>query len=277
MFHILFRTINRLNPTSHGRHFVSKLAMRLNAMPKDGVYRLEPSLIMELHMNDFIERSIYFDSFEFLCRRIIMSFLKSDSVFIDIGANIGYYSLLSNAKGHKARVISFEPNPVTVKQLRRNIYLNSAHRIEVFDIALSDNEGEVMLYCPKDETHGHASMRNQGWRDPDTYTIPTRRLDDVLPENIEQIDLIKIDVEGSELFVFRGGVETIKRFKPAIIMELNEKAAENFGYYILDAVKLLMLYNPRYQLKFIAPHKIIDTTLDELFEQGICNGNLLLY
>ena len=277
MFHILFRTINRLNPTSYGRHFVSKLATRLNAIPKDGVYRLEPGLIMDLHMNDFIEHSLYFDSFEFLCRRIILSFLKSDSVFIDIGANIGYYSLLANAKGHKVRVISFEPNPDTVKKLKRNIHLNSDHRIELFDIALSDNVGEVMLYCPKNETHGHASMRNHGWRDPDTYRISTRRLDDVLPEDIEHIDLIKIDVEGSELFVFKGGEETVKKFKPAIIMELNEEAATTFGYDILDVVKLLLSYNPSYKLKFIAPHEISETTLNQLIAQKKRNGNLLLF
>ena len=274
----LFRTFNRLNPSSHGRHYITGLAKRLNALPKDGEFQVERGVTMKLHMDDFIERSIYFDAYEFLCRKIILSCLKPGSVFIDIGANVGYYSLLANGKvGAAGRVLSFEPNPVTAGQLKRNIRLSAAHQIELFGVALSDKEGEVQLYCPKDETHGHASLQNQRWRDVVSYTVPAKRMDDILPKDIEHIDLVKIDVEGAELLVFAGGGGIISRFKPPIIMELNEKAAASFGYDILDAVKLLMSYNPRYQLKFIAPHKITDTTLDELFEQEMRNGDLLLY
>ena len=217
MLPTIFRTINRINPTSHGRHFISKLAMGFNAIPNDGVYRVDRGAIMELRMKDFIERSIYFDAYEFLCRRIILCYLKPGSVFIDIGANVGYYSLLANARvGATGRVLSFEPTPVTVWQFKRNIRLNAARQIELFGVALSDKEGDVQLYCPIDETHGHASMRNQGWQGTDNYTVPAKRLDDILPMDIEHIDLVKIDVEGAELLVFQGGGHTISNLKTPI-------------------------------------------------------------
>lgn len=278
MLPTIFRTINRINPTSHGRHFISKLAMRFNVIPNDGVYRVDRGAIMELRMKDFIERSIYFDAYEFLCRRIILCYLKPGSVFIDIGANVGYYSLLANARvGAAGRVLSFEPNPVTAWQLKRNIRLNAARQIELFGVALSDKEGDVQLYCPIDETHGHASMRNQGWQSADNYTVPAKRLDDILPMDIEHIDLVKIDVEGAELLVFRGGGHTISNLKPPVIIELNEKAAANFGYDSLDVIKLLIKYNPDYRLKFIGPHNVTIVSLDELVNKGIRNGNVLLF
>ena len=202
----LFRTFNRLNPTSHGRHYVAGLAKRLGAMPEDGEFQVAHGVVMGLHMKDFLERSIYFDCFEFLCTRIVLSFLKQGSVFIDIGANVGYYSLLANVRvGSTGRVLSFEPHPVTVGRLKTNIRLSAATQIELFEVALSDKDDEARIYCPRDETHGHASMQNQGWRDAASYIVSAKRLDDVLPKNIEHIDLVKIDVEGAELLVFRGG------------------------------------------------------------------------
>lgn len=274
----LFRIFNRLNPTSHGRHYVAGVAKRLGAMPEDGEFQVAHGVTMELHMKDFIERSIYFDAYEFSCRKIILSYLKLGSVFIDIGANIGYYSLLANVRvGAIGRVLSFEPNPVTVGMLKTNIRLSAATQIELFEVALSDKDGEARIYCPRNETHGHASMQNQGWQDADSYTVPTKRLDDVLPKNIEHIDLVKIDVEGAELLVFLGGGRTIKTFKPPILLELNKKAAASFGYDALDVVKQLLSYNPNYRLKFIDAHAVTDVILDELFSKGVRNGNLLMY
>ena len=274
----IFRMINTINPTSHGRNFVSKIATRLKAVPRDGVFRLQNGLVMELHMGDYIERSLYFDCFEFLCRKIIVSFLHDNCIFVDIGANVGYYSLLVNAKTKHSRIFSFEPNPETAKKFKRNIELSSAQRIEVFSFALSDRDGVATLYCPMNETHGLTSMRNQGWgNEAYEYSVSTKILDNVLPNDIDHIDLIKIDVERAELFVFLGGSETIKRFKPAIFMELNEKAANNFGYDTLDAVRLLISYNPEYRLKLISRHKVIEITPRDLFAQGIREGNVLLY
>lgn len=274
----LFRAFNRLNPTSHGRHYVSELAMRLGLIPEDGEFQVAPGVTMELHMKDYIERSIYFDSFEFICRRIVMGFLKPGSIFVDIGANVGFYSLLANERvGAEGRVLSFEPNPVTARKLKTNIALSGAKQIELFEMALSDKGGEVRIYCPKDETHGFTSMRNQGWQDADSYLVPARRLDDVIPKNLSHIDLVKIDVEGAELLVFQGGADTIRKFKPPILLELNEKAAESFSYDTLDIVKLLLSFNPNYRMKFIDAHSVVPITMEELFSKSVRNGNLILY
>ena len=85
----LFRIFNRLNPTSHYYHYDAGLAKRLVAILEDGEFQITHDMHMEFHMKDALDCSIYFNSFEFLCRRIFLSFLKPDSASINISANIG--------------------------------------------------------------------------------------------------------------------------------------------------------------------------------------------
>ena len=273
-----FRRLNLLNPTSFGRYFIADFAKRIGAIPEDGDYKVSDGVFLSLQMHDYIDRSIFFDSFEHQCRSIILNFLKPGSVFLDIGANIGYYSLLASRRvGEKGRVIAFEPNPITVKRIQKNIVLSGASNIELFDFALSNKEDVVELYCPTSETHGYTSMRNHGWENVDCYKVSTKKLDDSLPTNLTRIDLIKIDVEGAEMLAFEGAREVIKNFKPPILMELNEKASENFGYDTLDVVKLLVSLNNDYRLKYIGEHSVVSITLEKLFSEAKRNGGLLLY
>ncbi|MBN4073778.1 MAG: hypothetical protein COC05_04060 [Gammaproteobacteria bacterium] len=275
---VFLRLINCLNPTSHGRHWIESLAKKWRMVPQDGIYKLQCGIMMELHMDDFIERSVYFDSFEFLYRRVLLRYLKPGGIFIDIGANVGYYTLIANHEvGSNGRVLSFEPNPDTLEKLKRNISLNSAMQVEVFEMALSDADSEVTLFCPNDETHGCASMVNQGWDDASIHKVMARRLDDVLPQEIDHIDLIKMDVEGAELKVVRGARRTISKYRPTILLELSEKATKSFGHDTLNVPKLLLEYNPNYKMKFIDTHTIKKTTLDELYRHNMRNGNLLMY
>jgi len=274
----LFQALNFFNPTSFGRHFISSIANRLGAVPKDGIYRVKSNLAMYLEMKDYIDRSIYFDSFEFNIRNIILNNISVGGTFIDIGANIGYFSLLaSKLVGAKGRIIAFEPNPLTINRLKKNMELNYSGNIELIEVALSNKEGEVQLFRPKDETHGLTSMRNHGWQNTECYNVQTKLLDDILPPKISSIDLIKIDVEGAELLVFEGAKNTIIKFKPKIILELNEKAAKNFGYDILEVVRLILSYNPNYRLKFIEEHSSRSITLEDLLYNSIRNGNVFFY
>jgi FkbM family methyltransferase len=273
----LFRTINAINPTSHGRLFTMEFAKKVGALPKDGVYAIEDGIKMDLHMNEFIERSIYFNAFEFLCTKIILSHLSPGSNYLDIGANVGYYCLKAARRvGSTGRVLAVEPNPQTLEKLNRNISLSGVTGIEIFACALSESDGEVSIFCPTDDTHGFASMRNQGWNNFAEFKVPARRLDDVLPSDLKSIDFLKIDVEGAEKLVFAGAEATIQRYKPPILMEINEKAAQNFGYSSFDAVRMLLKYNPAYRLQFIDHHSITATTLEGMERDKITDGNVLL-
>lgn len=135
---------------------------------------------------------------------VLYSFVTSDTVFLDIGANIGYFSIaIGNRLGPNGRVLAFEPHPSLVNLLERSIQLNSLENvIQIQQCALSDHEGTLDLFYPEGHLGQGSSTRTF---DEHGYSLsaPAHRLDDLLPEGLA-VDLVKIDVEGHELSVLRG-------------------------------------------------------------------------
>jgi FkbM family methyltransferase len=127
--------------------------------------------------------------------------IKPGMVVADIGANLGYYTLLmGELVGSTGWVHAFEPNPPIAEHLRRNVGMNSAHRrTTVHQIALADRNGEAEMFVPVGQPKNATIMT--GAR-ADTIAVPLRRLDSF--ENLDRLDAIKIDVEGAEEAVWRG-------------------------------------------------------------------------
>ena len=277
--HRVFCAMNRLNPTCRGKSRLASLAKRLGAMPPNGVYRLEAGVAMDLRMEEWSGRSIYFNAFEILCSRVVFGSLVPGSVFVDVGANQGYYSLGANSRvGEDGQVFAFEPNPTMLVRLRRNVDLSQAKRIKIFESALSDVPGECLLHVPPDPAmHGHASLKKQGWTGHLTATVPVCRLDDVLGDELARLDTIKIDAEGSELAILRGAEQVVTRFQPSILVEFNKETSGSFGYAPLEIPRLLLAFNPRYRFRHVDHHRVREMTLRELESQRIEHGNLWAY
>lgn len=156
-----------------------------------------------------------------------------DSVVLDVGANIGYYSLIAATHRNVRRVVSFEPNPLVLPALRYNVALNPgvADKISIADVAVGDSDGVVKFYRNR-ESHnfGLGSMRAQG-SDPVTVEVPLVRLDSFLPsQKLEHVDLIKIDVEGAEAAVIAGlqGWWSQRR-RPTLAVEVHPTLLPDFG------------------------------------------------
>ena len=100
----LARTVNRINPTTRGRQFLMATADRISGQrPPSGVYWIAPGVAMDLDTSESLEESLYYYAFEPLCRSILLGHLTRGGVFVDIGANIGCYSLPArNGSGRKA-------------------------------------------------------------------------------------------------------------------------------------------------------------------------------
>ncbi len=176
--------------------------------------------------------------------------LKYDNcVMLDIGANTGSFSML--AKRHPNLTShAFEPNPETFEILNNNVSLNDLNdKIKTYQVALSDNKGTAILKIPTSGTDcGFASIgqpkRFDHWRE---LEIQTRTLDDFAYENnIGKVDLIKIDTEGCELFVLKGGEEFIKRHRPNIFTECDQRCTCQFGYDIEEMIDLLTSWGYQY-------------------------------
>jgi FkbM family methyltransferase len=199
---------------------------------------------LKLHLDRFDSRFIpieilNFQTFDPTEKDLIFKLAGQSEIIFDIGANIGWYSLNFGILRNVSKVFSFEPIPRTFEYLTKHIKFNNIKKIFPSNIALSDHNGEVEFFCTNLET-GSSSMRNiQERKDIETVICKTQTLTDFVEENDTHIDMIKCDVEGSELFVFKGGQEVIKRDKPFIFTEMLRKWSAKFNYHPDDIISLL--------------------------------------
>ena len=173
---------------------------------------------MKLNLSDDLQRAYYFLNYGQDLLKVIKDNLKKDSVFIDAGANIGYFSMLASTIIKDGRILSFEPASQNYKGLVNN---TKQSIIKTFRIGLSDRKGYARLYNDLGSSGWH-SLKGAGRYEK----IKIARLDD-LKLNLIRIDLIKIDVERHELEVLRGMKKTILRFHPLVFCEVDSETEKN--------------------------------------------------
>jgi FkbM family methyltransferase len=148
----------------------------------------------------------------------------SHPICLDIGANIGLTTILMDQMFSGGRIYSFEPHPKTHSQLTRNIQTNCSdkNKIEIFQLALGANN-EELLFRDIDTYNTGNSLLIKGSlaaRAQNVISVPVKRLDDLKIAGEESIRLLKIDVEGFEIDVLKGGIETLKR-ADIVLLEFN--------------------------------------------------------
>lgn len=158
----------------------------------------------------------------------------SDTVF-DVGANIGWYSLTLERLLPKLTIYAFEPIPGTFETLRRHVQLNRSRRVKAYNFGFSSESGRKTFYFPEgNSVNASAADLAGGGR---KVVCELRRLDDFAKRI--HVDFIKCDVEGAELFVFKGAMSTLKRDRPIIFTEMLRKWSAPFGYHPNEIIELL--------------------------------------
>lgn len=148
-------------------------------------------------------RSGTFEPFE---RDVFARSLRPGMTVLDIGANIGFYSLLASRRvAPTGSVVAFEPDPRTRKALLVNLRLNGATNVRVSNAAVSSRSGSVPFYLSATATHSglHASMND---RRPRIATARTLAIDEL---GIASVDVVKLDIEGAEPAALRGMQRTL--------------------------------------------------------------------
>jgi FkbM family methyltransferase len=171
--------------------------------------------------------------------KFLAAYLKKDDIVIDIGANIGTVALASAAlTGSNGRVFAFEPHKRIFKFMNSNIRLNGFTNIETFNLAIGDRDGTMML------TDAYSDDQNKVQLDcicGGALRISIKPLDTVLAKrlkNIERIALMKIDVEGFEMFVLKGARESLSRCE-CVYIESYEEHFNKYGYTTSDMLNIL--------------------------------------
>ena len=149
-------------------------------------------------------------------KNFLESTLAPSHVFIDIGANIGYYTTLAaKCVGPSGRIVAIEPSPCNFSLLTRNIRRNNFKNVTPVQVALSDRPGKATLHLSKanwgDNRIG-TGLSQLGEFESDTVEISTDTLDNVLRRlRIDRVDCIKMDVQGFEAYVLDGMLNTVAR------------------------------------------------------------------
>ena len=159
--------------------------------------------------------------------------IKKSKIFFDIGANLGYYSLIAaKVMDNEGEIVAFEPSKRNYEILVKDLELNNAVQVRAINAAIFDHDGRVYL---KEGNHGGLDKidTNAG-----SYQIDCVKLDNWCFRNGTYPDIMKIDVEGAETFVLEGAREIIEKYKPIIFLSTHgpdtEKKSleflEKFGY-----------------------------------------------
>lgn len=160
-------------------------------------------------------------------------FLRDNDNFLDIGANVGLYTLLASRRNLKG-IVCVEPGLRQSGGLRKNLHANGI-KAEVFQIAVSDRNGFVEL--TSGDNIAHISLDMETHEGSGVERVETARLDDFLPDR--EYQLVKIDIEGFESPALRGAEKLIANCRlPAILFELNG-SAERYGRRSEETAEIL--------------------------------------
>jgi FkbM family methyltransferase len=168
-------------------------------------------------------------------RSALLSFLRPGGAALDVGANIGLYSIpmALRVRSVGGRLIAVEPLPINVEWLRHNLAINDCTDVvDVFEIGLSDECGEAELVLAEDfqGSVGNATIASRelfGSQFSRTM-IRLDTLDRIWP-TMQRLDIVKVDIEGHEAKFLEGARNTLASFRPAILMEVNRWHHEQRG------------------------------------------------
>lgn len=160
-------------------------------------------------------------SYELTQQRIFTRIIKNGDIVFDVGAHVGFYTLLaSQCVGDNGHVFAFEPLPANIAFLKKHILINQLHNIIVVEAAVGDNVGAVRFDVNKDNAQGRIAPQGD-------ICVNAVTLDYMLyQKHIIPPHIVKIDVEGEEYRVLRGGKEIIKQYKPRILLSTHGEEAK---------------------------------------------------
>jgi FkbM family methyltransferase len=224
-----------------------------SALPMTPIWlQVDPHTRMWLDPDDYVSRRILETGrWEEDSIRIVRERLSPGATFIDVGADIGYYSLkAAPVVGVSGHVIAVEPNPEALERLRRNIAANRADVIAVAPVACSNAESTLELYAADKANMGESSLSKanalQAGEAPRAYIVRARPLDSIVQESgVTRVDAIKIDVEGAEYLVLTGAQQTLDRFRPMVLVEIVEHQLRAMGTSSAEVKAMLHAHGHR--------------------------------
>ena len=179
---------------------------------------------IDLDLGDLVQREMYLGVFEPKETRLALGWLRTGMTFVDVGANVGYYTLLAARRvGHQGRVLAIEPGPYAYRRLQHTVNHNRLTQVRTLQVALGDEPGNQPLYVPPEDSGNYSpTMLPNDSGTPVNTTV--RTLDDCLEVwGAKEVGLLKLDVEGFEPAVLRGARRALADGRiRAVLCEFND-------------------------------------------------------
>jgi FkbM family methyltransferase len=204
-----------------------------------------------IQLNDPCQYDLLLEVHEVKVKQWITSELKDGMVFFDIGANVGYYTLLgARCVGSSGKVVALEPNPIVAAILRRNTHINSMKNVEIVQGAASRACGNMRLGRAGSSSYssGLYCENPVDWIEVRGYSLDALASELQIPA----VDLVKLDVEGAEVETIEGMTKILDVDRPKVLMELHS----HFG--TVDAHPAVQkLKNAGYTIQSISENHVI--------------------
>ncbi|THD77452.1 MAG: FkbM family methyltransferase [Phenylobacterium sp.] len=166
---------------------------------------------------------------------VFRPYVGAEAVVVDVGAHAGQFTKLFAGMAPQGRVYAFEPSVYARSILKPAVAFNRLRNVEIVPTGLSDQPGQATLSTPVKERGGFgfglASLAGvSGGRVRSDQTVELQTLDGFAQRaDLKRLDFLKADVEGWEAHVLRGGAQTLRRFRPALFLELSVEALGRAG------------------------------------------------
>jgi FkbM family methyltransferase len=169
---------------------------------------------------------------------VLRSHAPAGGTVLDVGGNIGVHTLeAAQAVGPGGRVVAIEPMPHHAQRIRDDAALNGFRHVDVVQAAVGSAPGEVSIGLPAEGANeGMYCIGGQ----QDAVTVPMRTIDEIVQtQGLARVDVIKMDIEGAEFGALTGARQTLERFRPTILIEVNSPALEAMGSSSEEVMTLL--------------------------------------
>lgn len=232
-------------PINKGKYRLYNLALSLcQHLPTETTVTVKGGRKISVDLTTGMTGTVFFfGEYEEKVTKIVSSLIRKGDVCLDIGANFGWYTTLFHEKvGIEGEVHAFEPVPKTFIELKRNYELmNAPKNVFINNTALGNQNGEIIVNLFAGLATGHASISQQGRDDFTSIKCQIITLDSYIEtRNINQVNFIKIDIEGAEMMFLQGAERLFKQTVPPIwLMEMALEQTRNFGYLPTDLITFL--------------------------------------
>jgi FkbM family methyltransferase len=160
-------------------------------------------------------------SYEWETQKRIAQEVRPGSVFFDVGANVGFYSLLAAMRVDTGRVYAFEPLPENIAFLRQHLKMNRIRNVEVLQVAISNRPGTASFVS--ESTRAMGKLEAGG-----SLAVETATLDCLIAEDrVASPDFIKMDIEGGEFGALLGATQCFRKGRPQLLLATHGKAVHD--------------------------------------------------